>query len=148
MPYPLIRDVAGTDFGSRVYSSATVVGSPAAAAETVVCQVTGIDGQLPVSKLVVLSAAVAFTVGTSGVSVRYRLRTGTAAGAGTTVFDSGVTTAGISAGGLVSGDVQGVDTSVTGGGAIGSTSYCLTLTIGSGAAASTVSAVNLLVVVF
>lgn len=148
MPYSFLRDVLGVDFGGRVYQSTTVVGSPAAASETVVCQVTGIDGQLPVSKFVFLSAAVAYTVGTNGVSARYRIRTGTTAGAGTVLFDSGITTAGITAANLVSENVQGVDTASTGGAAIGSTSYCLTLTIGSGSAASTVSATNLVIVVF
>ena len=148
MPYPFVRDVSGVDFSSRVYISTAIVGSPAAASETVVCQVTGIDGQLPVGKCVFISGAVAYTVGTSGASARYRIRTGTAAGAGTVIFDSGVTTAGISATNLVNENVQGMDTSASGGAAVGSTSYCLTLTIGSGAAASTVSATNLIVVVF
>lgn len=148
MPYPFTRDVTGTDFGSRFYTSSTVVGSPAAASETVVAQITGIDGQLPVSKGVFLFGMAAFTVGTSGASAQLRLRTGTSAGAGTVIFNSGALTGGIAAGNLLCLDVQGVDTAATGGAAIGSTSYCLTLTIGSGAATSTVSAVSLILFVF
>lgn len=147
MPYPYVRDVTGTDFGSRVYSSTTVAASPSAAAETVICSVTGIDNQLGVSKGVLLFGSAAFTVGTSGASVRLRIRTGTTAGAGTVIFDTGATTAGVAAAALMALDAQGIDASVTGGGAVGSTSYCLTLTVGSAAAASTVSAVNLFALV-
>src|SRR5690242_21293744 len=107
MPYPFTRDATGLDLGARVYSSATVVGSPAAASETLVAQITGIDGQLPVSKGVFLSAALNFTVGTNGTAVRVRIRQGTSAGAGTVIADTGAITGGVAATNLLSQDIQG-----------------------------------------
>lgn len=147
MPYPFTTTDRGTDKSPRSYQSSTIVGSPSANAETVVCQITGIDGQLPVAAFVFLSGVVSFTVGTSGASIRLRIRTGTAAGAGTVIADTGAVTGGVSATNLLSQDLQGCDTTSTGGAAIGTTSYCLTLTVGSGAAASTVSQTNLIALV-
>lgn len=144
MPVEKIATIAKTiDFSSRVQSSSTVVASPALAAETVVCQVTGIPTDVPVVSGVFLSGDVSFTVGTSGTAIRVRIRTGTTAGAGTVVADTGAITGGVTAANLLSQDVQGFDTAVTGGAAPGTTSYCLTLQVTAGAAASTVSQTNL-----
>lgn len=147
MPYPIQRDAKETDLSGRVASSSAIVGSPAAAAETVVCQITGIDNQLAVMAGVFLSGVVSFTVGTSGTAIRVRIRTGVTAGAGTVVADTGAITGGVTAANLLSQDLQGFDTSVVGGGAVGATSYCLTLQVTAGAAASTVSQVNLFALV-
>jgi len=147
MPYPFIRDAAGLDLGARVYSSSTIVGSPAGASETLVAQITGIDGQLPVSKGVFLSAGVNFTVGTNGTAIRVRIRTGTTAGAGTVVADTGAVTGGVTAANLLAQDVQGFDTAASGGTAVAATSYHVSLTVTGGSAASTVSTVSLVALV-
>lgn len=147
MPYPIRTGAQGLDLSSRVLSSSTIVASPALAAETVVAQVTGIDANLPVMAGVFLSGVVSFTVGTSGTAIRVRIRTGTTAGSGTVVADTGAVTGGVAAAGLISQDIQGFDTAATNGAAPGTTSYCLTLQVTAGAAASTVSATNLTLLV-
>src|SRR5690348_4697804 len=133
MPYPIRTGSEGLNLAPRVLSSSTVVGSPAAASETIVCQITGIDGNLPVMAGVFLSGAVSFTVGTSGAAVRVRIRTGTTAGAGTVIADTGALTGGVAAGNLLSQDIQGFDTASTNGAAPASTSYHLSLQVTSGA---------------
>jgi hypothetical protein len=140
MPAPFRIDGAGVNLSSRVFTSTAVTGSPSAASETIVCTVTT-SGDIAAALGCVIMFACAFTVGTSGASARYRIRqTNTS---GSTIFDSGVTTAGISAGNLVNENVQGVDTAPVLPGQV----YVLTLTIGSGAATSTVSAANGIVIV-
>jgi len=141
MPYPITQAVQ--EIGRRVAASSSIVGSPATNAETVVCQITGIDAQLPVMTGVYLSGVVSFTVGTSGTAITVRIRTGTTAGAGTVVATSGALTGGVAAGNLLSQDLQGFDTTSIGGAAPGTTSYCLTLQVTGGAATSTVSQTNL-----
>lgn len=135
------------DLSPRVASSNTVVASPALAAETVVCQVTGIPTDIPVMSGVFLSGCASLTVGTSGTAVTLRLRTGTTAGAGTVVATTGALTGGIAATNLISQDLQGFDTAVSGGGSPGTASYCLTVQVTNGAAASTVSQTNLTAIV-
>ena len=139
----ITRSSKGLDFSQRFATSSTVVGSPATNAETVVCSVTGIPTDTPVMSGVFLSGDASFTVGTSGTAVRLRIRTGTTAGSGTVIADTGALTGGVSAGNLLSQDIQGTDTASTGGVAAASGSYCLTLTITGGAATSTVSQTNL-----
>ena len=143
MPYQFEYGAHIIDFGPRFFTSSTIVGSPAAATETIVCQITGIDSFLGVSKGVFLSGVISFTVGTSGTAVRVRIRQGTTAGAGTVVADSGALTGGVAAAALLSQDLQGVDTGVSGGTAVAVTSYHLSLQVTAGAAASTVSQTNL-----
>lgn len=147
MPYPIRTSAQSLDLSSRVLSSSTVVASPALAAETVVCQITGIDGNLPVMAGVFISGVVSFTVGTSGTAIRVRIRTGTTAGSGTVVADTGAVNGGVSATNLLSQDIQGFDTAATNGVAPATTSYCLTLQVTAGATTSTVSATNLTVLV-
>jgi len=89
MPYGFTASSQKLDMLPRFYTSSTIVGSPALAAETLVAQITGIDGQLSVSVGVFLSAALSFTVGTSGTAIRVRIRQGTTAGAGTVIADTG-----------------------------------------------------------
>lgn len=127
---------AGVDLSPRFAANNTVVGSPALAAETVVCQLGAIASAVVTASGVLLIAQIAYTVGTSGASARYRIRQGTTAGSGTVVFDSGITTAGVAAAALVIENMVGFDASPTFPGQ----AYCLTLTVGSGAATSTVSA--------
>src|SRR5690348_7032112 len=104
MPYNFDQGVQDHDFSSRFKSSSTIVGSPAAAAETIVCQITGLDGFLGAASGVFLSGVVSFTVGTSGAAVRVRIRQGTTAGAGTVIADTGALTGGVAAGNLLSQD--------------------------------------------
>ena len=149
MPVETInRNGKTIDLSSRVASSSAIVGSPATNAETVVCQVTGIGTDVPVMSGVFVSGDVSVTVGTSGTAITVRLRTGTTAGAGTVVASTGAITGGVSATNLLSQDVQGFDTAVSGGAAPGTTSYCLTLQVTGGAAISTVSQTNLVAIVF
>lgn len=147
MPYGFVQSANTLDLGPRVISSSTVVGSPGAATEAVVCQIVGIDNQLSVSVGVFLSAVISFTVGTSGTAVRVRIRQGTTAGAGTVIADTGALTGGVAAGNLLSQDIQGFDTGVTGGGAVGAISYHVSLQVTGGAAASTVSATNIVALI-
>jgi hypothetical protein len=134
---------AGVDLSPRAGGNNTVVGSPALAAETVVCSIPAIQSAVVATAGVFISSQIAFTVGTSGASARYRIRQGVAAGAGTVIFDSGVTTAGITAAGLVVENLFGFDASPVFPGQ----AYCLTLTVGSGAAVSTVSAASMFFVI-
>ena len=143
MPYGFIQSANTLDLSPRCQSSSTVVGSPATNAETVVCQITGLDGQLSAASGVFLSGGASLTVGTSGTAVTVRIRTGTTAGSGTVIASTGALTGGIAAGNLISQDIQGFDTAASGGTAIASTSYCLTVQVTGGAATSTVSATNL-----
>jgi len=137
----------GVDLSPRAVSSSTVVGSPATNGATNVCQVTNIPADVAVQSGVFLSGCVSLTVGTSGTAVTVKIRQGTTAGSGTTVASTGAITGGISAGNLISQDIQGFDTGVSGGGAPGSTSYFLEVTITGGAATSTVSQTNLTAIV-
>jgi hypothetical protein len=148
MPAEMIRFTAlAQDLSSRVASSNTVVASPALAAETVVCQVTGINSALTVVSGIWLSGGASLTVGTSGSAVTVRIRTGTTAGAGTVIASTGALTGGIAAGNLISQDIQGFDTNTAAGSQLATTSYCLTVQVTAGGAASTVSQANLFVLV-
>jgi hypothetical protein len=130
--------VAGShvDLSSRTSSSGTVAGSPALAAETIVCQIPALSGSATTISGVWLSGGASFTVGTSGTAVTMRIRQTNVAGS--VVATTGALTGGIAAGNLVSQDVQGFDASPPSGGV-----YVLTLQVTSGAAASTVTQTNL-----
>ena len=131
---PITASAIGLDLSPRYKTSVTVAASPAAAAETVIATLT-ITEQLAVNLGVELTGWAAWTVGTNGVSVNLKLRqTGTS---GTTIAATGATTA--TAANLGSGIVQGIDTGPTLPGQV----YVLTMTVASGSAASTVSAVYL-----
>lgn len=129
---------AGVDLSPRFSANNTVVASPATAAETVVLTIPAIQSAVVTASGVLILAQIAYTVGTSGVSARYRIRQGTTAGAGTVVFDSGVCTAGTTAANLVIENMFGFDTAPTFPGQ----AYCLTLTVGSASATSAVSAAS------
>ena len=123
------------DLSARIVSSTTVVASPSAGAETVIGSVTLPSG-LSINSGVILFGWAAFTVGTSGVSANLKIRQTSVSG--TTISATGATTGGIAATNLVALDVGGFDAS-PGDAQI----YKLTLLVGSGAAASTVSALQL-----
>lgn len=136
MPQPINESGAAVDLSPRLAQSTTVVGSPAAAAETIVCQTPQL-GDIAKNVGVLLLGMAAFTVGTSGTAVTIRLRqTGLA---GTVIYNSGALTGGVAAGNLLCLDVQGLDPSPVLPGQV----YVLTLQVTAGAAASTVSATNL-----
>lgn len=127
----------GINLSDRVVASTAVVGSPALAAETIVASVT-IPSDLQAFSGVLLIGWAAFTVGTSGASAQLIIRqTGTS---GTAVADSGAVT--VAAGDLYGPTIVGFDTAPAAGQV-----YKLTLTIASGAAESTVSAVGLTAVI-
>jgi hypothetical protein len=147
MPYGFIQSANTLDLSPRFYTSSTIVGSPALAAETLVAQITGIDGQLSIAVGVWLSAALSFTVGTSGTAIRVRIRQGTTAGAGTVVADTGALTGGVAATNLLSQDIQNVDATQAAGSVGTVTSYHVSLQVTAGAAASTVSQANIIALV-
>lgn len=141
MPPPIQHSAAVLDLSPRLFNSVAVVGSPALAAETIVCSVA-IAGDLATIAGVYLFGFAAFTVGTSGVSVNAKIRrTDTS---GQTVVATGVTNEGVTAATqLGTRTLFGFDAFAPAPNAV----YVLTLTVGSGAAASTVSAVSLIAIV-
>jgi hypothetical protein len=131
---PIQETAAGIDLQSRVPVSTTVVASPSAATETIIGQIT-LTGDVSVQRSVIVRGWAAFTVGTSGTAVRLRIRKDNVSG--TVIGDTGALTA--TAATLVQDNVAATDTSPSNTGQV----YCLTLTVTSGAAASTVSALEL-----
>lgn len=120
--------------GERVFQTATVAASPAAATETVIATLT-LSEDLVLSEGVLIVGYCAFTVGASGVSANVRLRR--ASVAGTIVKASGAVT--VTAAELYDRTVAAFDTGAT----LPNQVYVLTLEVGSGAAESVVSAVTL-----
>lgn len=138
MPDPERISGAAVDLSPRVFKSATVAASPSAAAETVVCTLT-IPSDVQANAGVLVMGNVAVTIGTSGVSLNLKLRqTGTS---GTTLYATGATT--VVAAQLKEIGAIAFDTAPV----LPNQVYVITLTIGSGAAASTVSAAQLVAVV-
>ena len=136
MPQPIQYSAEHIDLGPRYFFSTTVAASPSGSSETTIATIT-VNGDLSMSKGIRLSGWAAFTVGTSGANANLKIRqTNTS---GTTIAATGALTGGIAAGNLVAQDVDGFDTA----GVLPGQVYVLTLTVGSGAAASTVSAVLL-----
>lgn len=130
----ITRSAAGIDLSPRFAYSTTVAASPSAGTETTIATVT-VSSAVAVETGVVLFGYCGFTAGTSGVSATLKLRqTGTS---GSTVASTGATT--VVAASLYERAVMGVDTAAVLPGQV----YVLTLLIGSGAAASTVSSVFL-----
>lgn len=125
---------------NKQFTTTTVIGSPAAAAETIVATLPNVSTDGP-NQQVSLFGWVAFTVGTSGTAATLRLReTGVA---GTLVANSGALTGGIAAANLVALPIIGVDRP----GDVAGMVYELTLQVTGGAATSTVSAVALIAIV-
>ena len=135
-PDPIEYDSHVVDLSARFQRSTTVVASPAAAAETIIAQLN-LAGDMVVAAGVKVEGWAAMVIGTSGVSLRLRIRRTDVNG--TTVADTDVLTGGIAAGNKVAQDVIGFDTGIVLPGQV----YVLTALVGSGAAASTVSQVFL-----
>jgi hypothetical protein len=137
MPEPIHTSAAVIDLSQRFGATTTVAASPAAGSETVIATLStpALLG-LTIVTGVILKGWAAFTVGTNGVSAQLRIYD-TLLATGELIADSGATTWGVAATKLMTEDVMGLDPEADVG------SYCLTLTIGSGSATSTVSAVFL-----
>ena len=141
MPPPSIQ-YAGPliDLSARIVDTTTVVASPAAAAETVIASLTIPNfGGVAVVQKIYLAGWAAFVVGTSGTAVRFRIRQTDING--TVKADTDALTGGITAGNKLAQDVAGSDATP------GVSAYALTMQVTAGAAASTVSAVQLLALV-
>lgn len=139
MPRPLTSGAAQIDLSQRHFYTETVAASPAAAAETTIATLT-LSGDLAVAQCVALYGYAAFTAGTNGVGATLKIRqTDTS---GTTIKTSGAVT--VVAASLYDRFISGMDE------APGSVNqvYVLTLTVASGSAASTVSAVTFEAIVF
>lgn len=134
---------AGVDLTPRVTKTATIIGSPALAAETIVATTPAFDTSVPIVVGCLVIAELAYTLGTSAASARVRIRQGTGT-SGTVVYDSGAMTGGHNSAGLLVADSGGGFDSAAAAGQ----QYTLTLQIGSGAAASTVSIVSLVAIAF
>jgi hypothetical protein len=134
IPQPISVSGAGVDLSTRFATSVTVAASPALAAITTIATIT-ISSSIVVVTGIQLWGWCAFTVGTSGVTAKLDIRQTNTTGA--VVATTGLTT--VTATNLVETGTQGLDTA----GVLPGQVYVLCLTIGSGAAASTVSAVQL-----
>jgi len=133
---PIRFSASGLDLSQRFVASNSVVGSPSAAAETIIASVT-VAQREAIATGVFLFGQAAFTVGTNGTACRLRLRqTGLA---GTTLADSGALTGGVAAAALLSLPLNGLDASPV----LPNQVYVLTLTVTAASAASTVSEVSL-----
>jgi hypothetical protein len=136
---PIEVGASAVDLSPRIVQSNAVAASPAAATETTICTLT-IRGDIAQATGVILLGFAAFTVGTSGTACNLKIRqTNTS---GTTVGATGATTGGIAATNLVDMNVAGFDAA-----SVGAQVYVLTLTVTNGAAASTVSAAQLVAIV-
>lgn len=134
MPQPIRRSAVDLDLSPRVVASKAVVASPSAATETIIASLTIPSfGDLSIVSGIQLEGWAAFTVGTNGVSANLRIRQTDASG--TIIAATGATT--VTAADLRSLVALGFDATA------GVSVYVLTLTVGSGSAASTVSGVLL-----
>lgn len=135
MPVPIAIAAASIDLSGREGDTSAVTGSPALAEEAIIATLV-LPTDVAVEHGVVVIGWAAWTVGTSGVSSTLRLRQTNASG--TVVKSSGALTT--AAASLQAHSIVGVDASP---GTHGQT-YVMTLQVASGAAASTVSSVELL----
>jgi hypothetical protein len=135
MSTPTTYSAASIDLSGRIAYNASIVGSPAAASITSVCALTFPNfGKLQLSTGVYLEGTVSLTIGTSGVTCTVALlQTGTS---GASIATTGALT--VVAANKYSFSVQGVDTAPLAAGV-----WIIAVTIGSGAATSTVSQVSL-----
>lgn len=136
MPVAISTTSPEIDLSQRAGATTAVVASPALAAETIIASLTLNTDEQIVSGIMLRGFA-AFTVGTSGTAATLRIRRTNVAG--TVVATTGALTGGIAAGNLVAETILGFDTGAATTGQV----YVLTLQITAGAAASTVSAVEL-----
>ncbi len=137
MPAPIQESATNLDLSPRIVNSTTIVGSPADNTETIVASIT-CGGDIALIAGVVVFGWVAFTVGTSGTAVNLRIRRTDVNGstrAATGAVNEGVTAATQ----LATRQIMAYDT----GAVFPNQVYVATLTVTGGAAASTVSAVQL-----
>lgn len=133
-PEPIRVDSVAIDLSNRFQQYKTVDASPSAGTETVIATLTLANFKdIAIVSGVQLDGWAAFTVGTSGVSANLRIRQTNSSG--TIIAATGATT--VTAANLVEMSVKGFDA----GAGVGV--YVLTLTVGSGAAQSTVSALQI-----
>ena len=133
MPEPVRVSAKTVDLSQRFFVTNTVVASPALAAETIIAQLPAIPGDTVLAAGVLLNGWAAYTVGTTGNAVRFRIReTGLA---GTIVGDTGALTGSQHGAGILSADdVTAFDPTLPAGGV-----YVLTMQVSAATAASTVS---------
>jgi hypothetical protein len=134
MPVPVQISSAAVDLSQRFDRSVAIVGSPAAAAETIIATLT-VNTDEVITEGVDLTGWAAYTVGTSGTAATLRIRKTDVNGA--VVASTGAITR--TAAQLVEQAVEGFDATPAATGQV----YVLTLTVTGGAAASTVSATKL-----
>lgn len=135
---PIARSILGVDLSARFPVTTTVVASPAAAAETIIASLTVAGfANIAVVSGIQLTGWAAYTVGTNGTAVTFRLRQTNVAG--TVVATTGALTK--TAASLYADDITGTDV----GAGVGV--YVLTMQVTAGSAASTVSALSLSAVV-
>lgn len=133
---PFTESALGIDLSQRIAGSTTVVASPTDNTETIIASVTTPGGLSYATGCFVVAFA-AFTIGTSGVSGNLKIRQTSVTG--TTITATGAVNAGVWAATQLTELVAwGLDTAPG-----DSQVYKATLTVASGAAASTVSAVFL-----
>src|SRR6266496_3446213 len=119
-PNPIQVAGVSVDLSGRWFENHTVVASPAAAAETIICSLT-LPKDLTIAKGVFLEAFAAFTVGTSGTNGNLRIRQTDASG--TIIYASGGVT--MAAASLQNLGGQGLDAAPSLTGQV----YVVTLTI-------------------
>jgi hypothetical protein len=130
----LAFDGSRTFFQSAFFQTATIVGSPAAASETIVAQVV-LPVQVRADQNVWLFGFCAYIVGTSGTAGTLRLRRTNVGG--TIVASTGALVV------AATNPVAPIIIAPDAPGAVANQVYVLTLQVTAGAAASTVSAVAL-----
>lgn len=135
MPTPISESANRIDLSPRIVDTTAVAASPATAAETVIATVNIPNfGDTVVTQKIYLEGWAALTVGTSGTTCNLRIRQSSVSGS--VVATTGTTT--VTAANLIETSVRGSDATP------GVGTYVLTAQIGAAAAASTVSAVQLL----
>lgn len=133
-PIPINETSGALDLSQRVKMTTAITGSPALAAETIIATLV-LNTDETFTEGVHLRGWAAFTVGTSGTAVQFRIRRTNVAG--TVVADSGALTA--TAATLRADSIMGLDIAP----ALTGQTYVLTLQVTAGAAASTVTATAL-----
>lgn len=137
---PIDSSAEGLDLSTRIVDTHTITGSPQTNEEAIVATLAIPDwSSLVVTQRIYLDGWVAFTVGTSGTAVTLRIRQTNASG--TVIVTSGALTGGVAAANLMALGIRGSDATP------GVGTYVLTAQVTGGAAASTVSAVQLLAIV-
>lgn len=137
MPQPITENSQRIDLLARFPVTTTVVASPSAAAETIIANLPIPNfGDTQIVSGVLLQGWAAYTVGTSGASVQFRIRQTNISG--TVIANTGALTGSQHGAGILSADdISGFDSGA------GVAVYCMTMQVASAAAASTVSALCL-----